>query len=69
MNKGLPHLVQPSIVQVLGLESRIIDDGIAWVTFPDAMLLNELHVVHLLLAVLAVVPGRTLCPRLIKPSW
>ncbi len=40
MDKRLPHLVQCSIVQVLGLERRIIDDGIARVTFPDAMLLN-----------------------------
>src|SRR6266700_1656006 len=38
--EGFPHLVQSSIVQVLRLESRFIDDRIAWVTLTDAMLLN-----------------------------
>src|SRR6266496_6818369 len=46
MDKRLPHLIQCSVVEVLGLERRLIDDGIARVTFPDAMLLNELHGVH-----------------------
>jgi hypothetical protein len=43
MNKGLPHLVQRRIVQVFRLESRFINHAVAWVTFPDAMLFNELH--------------------------
>ena len=40
MDKRLPHLIQCSIVEVLGLERRLIDDGVARVTLPDAMLLN-----------------------------
>src|SRR6266536_4517341 len=46
MEKRLPHLIESSIVEVLGLEGGIINDGIARVTSPDAMLLNELHGVH-----------------------
>jgi len=46
MDKRLTHLVQCCIVQVLGLECRIINHAVARVTFPDAMLLNELHGVH-----------------------
>jgi hypothetical protein len=43
IEEDLPHLVQCRIVQVLRLEGRFIDDSIAWVIFPDAMLLNKLH--------------------------
>src|SRR6266536_2726546 len=45
-DKRLPHLIESSIVQVFRLERRFINDGIARVTFADAMLLNELHGVH-----------------------
>jgi len=43
MDKRLTHLVQSSIVQVFRLESRFVNHAVARVTFPDAMLLNELH--------------------------
>ncbi len=45
MDKRLPHLIQCSIVEILGLERRLIDDGVARVTLPDAKLLN-IHLVH-----------------------
>ena len=36
-------MLQRCIVEVLGLERRFIDDGIAWVVALDDVLLYELH--------------------------
>src|SRR5215469_5725257 len=48
MDKRLPYLIQSRIVQVLRLERRLVDHAVTRVTLTDAMLLNELHGVHLL---------------------
>ena len=59
VNECLPVLIVGSIVQVFRLERRFVNHAVARVILTDTMLLNELHVVHLLLAVLAVAPGRS----------
>src|SRR5258707_15386006 len=61
MDKRLTHLVQSSIVQVLRLESRFVNHAVARVTFPDAMLFNELHGVSpLCISLLCVLMIQTL---------
>jgi hypothetical protein len=50
----LPVLVVSSIVQILWLACCFIDHGVARIAFVDAMLLNQLHGLHLLLLLIVV---------------
>ncbi len=43
MDEGLPDLVVGSVIKILGSESRLIYSLVACISFPDNMLLNELH--------------------------
>jgi hypothetical protein len=41
MDKGLSHLVERRVVEVFGLESGFIDEGVPWIALFDHMLLGE----------------------------